>query len=339
MSLPAHVPLVIATRNNHVERVHYGSVAVMDADGSLLAYAGDPHVFAFTRSTLKPFQAIAFVHDGGPEHFRFTDAQLALICASHSAEPAHIDAVTDMLAKIGVQESDLRCGVHLPQRYNENNWPAPGSVFDQRHHNCSGKHTGFLGYCTMHGAVLSQYLERDHELQRRIAGVVSNLSGIDETALWFGIDGCSAPNYGMPLARLALMWARLSNGIGINNLGDSTALKRIYAAMLKYPFMVSGTGRCDLDLAQASGGDLVAKAGADGLHAINVCSKGLGIAVKVADGNMSAVYAVSISVLEQLGLTLESQNEALTEWANPRLLNARGTQVGELKSIVKLTWN
>ncbi|WP_233835518.1 asparaginase [Paraburkholderia sp. ZP32-5] len=338
MTFPSHVPLVVATRNAHVERIHWGSVAVVDASGTLLAHAGDPHAWVFSRSTLKPFQALPFVRDGGPNHFGFTAAELALSCASHGGEDIHVDAVTSMLAKIGVAESDLRCGVHMPDHYGENDLPPRGSVFDQRHHNCSGKHAGFLGYCCMHGYARESYLERDHELQQQISGEVARLAGLPASELWFGIDGCSAPNIGMPLSRLAMMWGKLATGVSGADAPTDAALERIFSAMAAHPKMVSGTGRCDLALAEASNGDWVAKVGADGVHTIGVRSSGIGVAVKMADGDFSAVYATTIAVLQQLGLPLETEGTALAKWADPVLRNVRGAAVGQLKATVQLTW-
>jgi L-asparaginase II len=338
MTLPSHVPLVVTTRHGHVERIHWGSVAVVDADGALLAHAGDPNAWMFSRSTLKPFQALPFVRDGGPDHFGFTDAELALTCASHGGEDMHVDAVTKMLAKIGMAESDLRCGVHMPDHYSENNLPPRGSVFDQRHHNCSGKHTGFLGYCCMHGYARAGYLERDHELQQEITRGVAALAGLPDSELWYGIDGCSAPNLGMPLARLAMLWARLATGTSGQGAATDAALARIFSAMTAHPAMVSGTGRCDLALANASGGDWVAKVGADGVHTIGIKSTGVGVAIRIADGNFDAVYATTLAVLKQLGLPLETEGTPLAKWADPVLRNVRGTAVGQLKATVQLTW-
>ncbi|BAO94136.1 asparaginase [Caballeronia insecticola] len=338
MTLPAHVPLAVASRNKHVERVHWGSVAVVDAAGSLLAHAGDPYASVFSRSTLKPFQALAFVRDGGPDHFGFTAAELALTCASHGGEAVHVDAVTSMLEKVGATESDLRCGVHMPDCYGEHNLPPRGATFDQRHHNCSGKHAGFLGCCAMHGYARGQYLDRDHELQRRIAHDVASLADMREQDMWCGIDGCSAPNYGMPLERLAGMWARLAAGASHCGADTDAALSRIFAAMAAHPLMVSGTGRCDLALAQAARGDWVTKVGADGVHAIGIRSRGIGVAVKIADGDFAAVYATTIAVLRQLDLPLEREGALLEKWADPVLRNVRGTPVGQLQSTVKLTW-
>lgn len=57
------VPLVETTRgadgaSAYGENVHEGAIAVVDASGTLLYSAGNPHYLAFTRSALKPFQAL-----------------------------------------------------------------------------------------------------------------------------------------------------------------------------------------------------------------------------------------------------------------------------------------
>jgi L-asparaginase II len=101
-----------------VDAVHYGSIAVVDRDGNLLHAAGDPAFLTMTRSALKPFQAMPFVADGGVERFHYTQAQVALLCASHSGEPRHVDAVAGMLAAAGNTAADLQCGTHAPGFYD-----------------------------------------------------------------------------------------------------------------------------------------------------------------------------------------------------------------------------
>jgi len=336
MTHPAHIPLVVATRNEHIERIHWGSVAVVDTSGALLAWCGDPQAYGFSRSTLKPFQAIPFVRDGGPAHFGFTEAELALACASHSGEDAHVVGVSSMLAKIGALESDLRCGVQLPLQYGDGNLPPRGSVFDQRHHTCSGKHSGFLGYCCLHGYERTTYLESGHALELDIAREVSALSGLSQADLWFGIDGCSAPNIGMPLSRLAMMWARLAGADSHGGAIQDAVLSTIFSAMAAHPQMVSGTGRCDLAITLASGGDCVAKAGADGVYTVGVRSRGWGIAVRIADGNPSALYVAVVAVLIQLGLLDDAGLSSLAYWQDPLLRNARGLAVGQLRAELQL---
>ncbi|TPG75836.1 asparaginase [Pseudomonas arsenicoxydans] len=337
MDFPAHVPLAVATRNQHVERIHWGSVAVVDTEGALLAYAGDPGAMMFSRSTLKPFQAVPFVRDGGVEHFGFSDDQVAVMCASHSGEASHVNAVSSMLAKIRHEVTDLGCGCHLPDFYSADNLPPAGFHFDQRHHNCSGKHTGFLAYCRLHGLASDSYLAPDHPLQRDIQRVVTSLSGVPENQFWAGTDGCNAPNLGMPLSRLALLWARLASGDAGSDASLSAVLQRLFDAMRRNPQMVSGTGRSDLGITLASNGDWVAKTGADGVQTVGIRSRGLGVAVKVSDGDFPTVFAITIAVLKQLGVLEQgSDNPLLAPWADPALNNCNGAPVGQLKATVQL---
>src|SRR5690242_18261373 len=112
--VPAHAPLTEVLRGHAVESRHFGAVAVVDRSGQVVKAAGDPYTLAFTRSALKPLQALPFTAGGGPERFGFSEAQVALMCASHSGEPRHVAAVADMLARCGRSEADLQCGTHAP---------------------------------------------------------------------------------------------------------------------------------------------------------------------------------------------------------------------------------
>ncbi|WP_455926727.1 asparaginase [Pseudomonas capeferrum] len=333
MLIPAHIPIVVVTRNTHIERIHWGSVAVVDAAGASVVHVGDPDAYVFSRSTLKPFQAVPLVRDGGHRHFGFSAAELAVTCGSHSGEDFHVAAVTRLLEKIRKSEADLRCGCHLPIQYGEHNLPPRGSTFDQRYNNCSGKHAGFLGFCSLHGHN-QNYLDSDHPLQVDIRNGIARLANLPLNQLWSGVDGCSAPNYGMPLSRLAMLWARLATGdSGIDNDHDS-ALSSIASAMASHPEMVSGTGRCDHAIAQASKGDCIAKVGADGVYTIGVRSRGLGVAIKIADGGLGPLYTTAVSVLLQLGLI--DGHELLTPWVDPPVRSMAGECVGQLRTTLKL---
>jgi len=135
-------PLFETTRGELVESVHYGSIAVVDSNGKLMASQGDPKTVAFLRSSAKPFQALPFVEHGGVEHFNFTLRELSISCASHEGSDMHVQAVADMQKKIGIDESLLQCGAHMPGDVNafrslivHNASPTP------IRNNCSGKHT------------------------------------------------------------------------------------------------------------------------------------------------------------------------------------------------------
>jgi L-asparaginase II len=326
--LPGHVPLLAITRGHTVECVHYGSVAVCDLRGDPVAGRGDPRSLNFTRSALKPLQALPFVEDEGPARFGFGSHEVALMCASHSGEPVHIRVVQRILARIGAREADLQCGCHTPLYYTATGEPVPPGVrFGALYHNCSGKHAGFLAYCREHGHRFADYLAPDSPLQTRIRNTVQRVAG--SVPIESGIDGCSAPNYALPLVTLAHFYARLA-------AGQEPALAALRYAMLRHPDLVSGTGRFDLELAQAGGGDWIGKSGADGVQAIGVRSRALGIAVRVADGNARALHAVTAEVLFQMGLLPRPADSPVARMFRPVLTNYRGQEVGRFVPLFEL---
>src|SRR5215211_3959704 len=101
-------------RGDLVESVLRGSVAVAGARGELLAWAGEPEVPLFFRSSAKPFQAVPLVASGAADAYGFTTEELALASASHNATERHQAVVASMLRKAGLQESDLQCGIASP---------------------------------------------------------------------------------------------------------------------------------------------------------------------------------------------------------------------------------
>ena len=331
---PAHVPLAEVLRGRAVESVHFGSVAVVDSSGNVLRAAGDPFTLTFTRSALKPLQALAFIAGGGAERFGFSDAQVALMCASHAGEPRHVDAVADMLARCGCSSGDLQCGTHAPGFYDARGDVPPPPPYSTLQHNCSGKHSGMLAYCVQHRQPIGDYLAFDHPLQQAIRRAVSKFTAVAEKRLVAGIDGCSAPNYAVPLASLATAFARLATADVDSDYGR--APRTLANAMIAHPEMVSGELRSDLALMQAGRGDWVTKIGAEGVQAIGIRSRGLGIAIKVADGQKRGLYPAIVAVLDQLGVVDAVARPILERWRVGTIRNYRGTVTGEIRPAVEL---
>ncbi len=330
-----HTPLIELTRGGTLECQHFGSVAVSNAQGQLLAFAGDPHWLTFTRSTLKALQALPFVQAGGPAKMGFNTEQIALLCASHGGEDMHVAQVQGMLDKSGLDYKALRCGCHVPGFFTLRDIAPPqGLAFDERHNNCSGKHAGFLAYCVQHGLTLDDYIAPAHPLQQAIRRDVARATGTAESDLKMGIDGCSAPNYAMPLVNLARGYARLASGARDAEFGDSFAL--LSHAMTTHPEMVSGTQRSDLAFMQAGGGDWVTKVGADGVQAVASKSRGEAFAIKIIDANKPALFAATVEVLDQLGWMDDAQRAALAPWRAQAIVNARGMRVGERQAVFRL---
>jgi L-asparaginase II len=334
------VPLVETTRGYsatgyHAENVHLGSVAVVDSAGELLWSAGDPEFMTFTRSALKPFQALPFLLADGPARCAMTPSELALLCASHSGESKHTTAVEQILSKIGLDHSHLECGCHAPLYYDSVNLPVPaGQQWTSLHHNCSGKHSGFLAWCRLHNQPTVGYVDPAHPLQQTIRATLADAVQLDAAAMPIGLDGCSAPNYALPLSRLAHLYARLAQGAADPRLG--APMGDLFDAMTGHPDLVSGEARCDLAYMQAGGGDWVSKVGADAVQTIGIRSAGIGIAIKIADGATRSLQAATFSVLDQLGLLDARRRELLDPYRQPELKNVRGSTVGHIRSVFTL---
>ncbi len=324
-------PLIQTERGGLAECVHFGAVAVVDAGGRLLASAGDAQRLTFTRSTLKPFQALPFMEAGGAEHFGLDDPQLALLCASHNGEDCHVAQVDRLLAASRLGYKRLQCGCHTPY-FVELGVKGPGAPYDERHHNCSGKHAGFLAYCVQHGLALDNYLAIDHALQRAIARELMRVMELQSHEMAVGTDGCSAPNYAVPLSRLALGYARLAAGSG----ACGASLARLSQAMRSHPDLVSGSGRNDEAFMRIGRGDWVSKVGADGVQAIGSCSRQTGLAIKIADGSKPALFAAAVEAMDQLGWLDAQQRQALQPWRAADIRSIKDEQVGLRRPVFTL---
>ncbi len=333
-ALPHHVPVTVAYRGGHPENIHHGSLAVVDAQGHLLASVGDVEAPLFTRSSLKPFQAMPLIAQAA-DRYDLSEADVALLCASHSGEPMHVERVATLLAKIGASEASLACGTHAPFFFGATGaTPEPGARFNRLHHNCSGKHTGMLLLAHALGTSQAGYLDPGHPVQQQIAASVSHFSGVPIDHLVRGTDGCSAPNYALPLRALAHAFARLTRQEPDPVYGH--APQRIARAMSAHPELVSGQGRNDLALMRAGRGDWVSKVGADGVQALASFSRGIAIAAKVSDGQLRPLMVAFVSALEQLGWLDDRARADLAVLIPPPLRSAAGIEVGEMRAVLEL---
>jgi len=324
-----HVPLIARTRGGLPECVHYGSIAVVDAAGATLAALGERFDPQFTRSTLKPLQSLAFLREDGAARLGIDSCELAMLCSSHSGEDMHTAVVRGFLERAGAAPRDLRCGCHEPFYFSATGEPAPmGAHWSPLHHNCSGKHAGFLACCRLRGLPFAGYLDPAGPVQERVRSIVREYAAGDPLAE--GVDGCSAPTFALPLPRIAHVYAQLA-------AGRREELRPVLHAMSRHPELVSGTGRFDLAVARHGRGDWVAKGGVDGIFCIGVRSRGLGIAVKVADGAPRAVHALAVEVLHQIGLIEDPTVGELSPHWRPRIRNAAGLPTGGYEPLFRLT--
>lgn len=325
---------VSVIRGGVVESVHRVSVAVADAEGRLVARAGDPTLVTFYRSAAKPIQALPLVEDSVVERFGITAEELAVCCASHSGERAHVEVVVSLLRKVGMPEDALECGPHAP--FHEESAAAlvrSGGEPRAIHNNCSGKHAGMLALAAAHGWPAAGYHRAEHPVQRRMRAEISRWSGVPESELGNAVDGCGVPTFAVPLHRMATSFARFAAAAA---RGEPAA--RVVAAMTGYPYFVAGTGRLCTALMECAGDRLFVKLGAEGVYCAGVPGRGLGVALKVEDGANRANEPALVRVLARLGLLDGGDLERLAKFAEPELGNTRGEVVGEVRAEFELEY-
>ena len=321
--------VVEVMRGPVLESRHRVHAAVVDAEGRMRGWVGDPEMVTFFRSAAKPFQALPIVADGAMDRFGITLEELALCCGSHSGEPRQVALVEGMLHRLGLDGEALACGPQPPLGA-----PARDALRElgleptRVHNNCSGKHAGMMALARGHGWDPAGYEKAEHPVQRRILSEMERWVGLPVEALALGTDGCGVVSFALPLRSMALGYARLARAARI---GDREPTY-VVGAMAAYPEMVAGEGRICTDLMRRTGGRVVAKIGAEGVYCAGVPGAELGVAVKIEDGAQRAAAPAILSILRQLDLISEDDLGALFRHAYPELRNTRGEVTGEIRA-------
>jgi L-asparaginase II len=344
-----YAPLVELTRGGIVESVHFGALAIADTRGRLIASYGDPYVVTFLRSSAKPFQALPLVETGAAQAFNLTPRELALVCASHRGLDMHAETAAALQARIGASEADLLCGTHeVGDPATARRLARQGLAPLPNRHNCSGKHSGMLVLARHHDWPLADYVNPRHPVQQLILSTFAELCGLPPADVVVGIDGCSAPNFAVPMVSAAAAYARLADPTRLPHR-RANALRTLFYAMTAYPEMVCAPGTFDTELMRRRPGLLVAKGGAEGYQGLGLAanalrpgSPALGIALKVSDGAGRAVHLAVLEVLRQLGLLEEADFDALAEFGfghHLTLRNQRQLAVGEARPVFTLDYS
>ncbi len=330
-------PLTVESVRGHlVETVHRVSAAIVDVDGRLVARAGDPDLLSPMRSVAKPFQAVPVVADGAFERFGMTTEELAMTCASHSAELRHIEIVRSLLRRVGCEEGDLVCGPHasLAAELAVGELVPPDRSADERPSslasNCSGKHAGMLALARHHGWDVRGYNRATHPVQQRCRHEVARWTDIPADRLGEAVDGCGVVCFGGPLRNIGLGFARIARS-------DDLSARQVVAAMWAHSGLVAGRGRLCTALMTSYAGRVLAKVGAAGLYGLALPEPGFGIALKVEDGNARAAMVATVRILAELGLE-PSPADQCRRFGEIAVLNTRGEPVGIVRAVGSLAF-
>ncbi|MGH6867090.1 MAG: asparaginase [Methyloceanibacter sp.] len=325
--------LVDVFRGALVESRHCGAIAVSDSEGGLLLSLGDVERPVYPRSAMKALQAIPLVESGAADAFGLEAEELAVACASHSGDQQHLEAVTRLLGKAGLDESYLVCGAHWPisERTTRELLAArhrPRPI----HNNCSGKHAGMLAAAVHLGLSPRGYEKPDHPLQITIARILSETCGVPLEQTHRGIDGCSLPTIAVPLAALARGFARLATGERLPQTRAAT-MRRLFAACFAAPVLVAGEGRFDTIVLRGLAPSVLTKGGAEGVHCAALPEVGLGIALKIDDGTKRGAERAMGEVLAAL---VPAAQKVLAAELAGEMHNWRGLAVGRIAASAEL---
>ncbi|UWQ17729.1 asparaginase [Jannaschia sp. M317] len=319
------VELVEVTRGGRVESVHRGRAVICDGSGAVIEAWGDPDAVIFPRSACKMMQALPLLETGAGRDL--TDRHLAFVCASHRGQTRHTELAAQWLSDLGLGESDLRCGVHLPYHVpSAHALIHAGEAPCQLHNNCSGKHCGFL-MLGQHLGAGPDYIDPDHAVQRAVRAAFEEVC--EEESPGYGIDGCSAPNFAIRLSAFAAAAGRFARAREDASAARTRAMARLVSAMRAHPELVAGDGGACTDLMRATGGKAAVKTGAEAVYLAILPELDRSIAVKISDGTTRAAEAVIAALLVRLGVLAAADPVARRLTEGP-IRNVSGLTVGSL---------
>ncbi|KAI2783859.1 thermolabile L-asparaginase [Daldinia loculata] len=350
---PLNGDFVVSTRSGILENRHLVNAAVVDATGKILYTLGDPSRITLLRSGAKPVQAVPAVESGALDQFGFEEADLALMCGTHSSEERQVERAKAMLAKSNIKESDLQCGSHPAISPVVNRaWIEKGFTPTQACHACSGNHIGIMVGAKGIGTSIVDYHTLDHPIQARIKSIIEDLTGLSPGEVKLALDGCNIYSPAAPLHSIALMYAAFAQAADDVAKASSSvsprirAMARIYNAMVRFPENIAGDGRFCTALIDAYKGALIGKGGGDGCYAIGIreseetrrlgADGSIGIALKIEDGNYAIMDAVAAEILEQLNIGSTEVRQRFDSFHRGEIKNTMGVVTGELSFPFKL---
>ncbi len=316
-------------RGRLIESSHRGALAVVDSTGIPLLLFGNATRPIYPRSAIKLLQAIPLLETGAADSLGFGDEELALACASHSGTPRHVDLARRMLSRVGLAENDLACGGHWPISDSAARALAvAGGKPGRLHDNCSGKHAGMLCVAFHRGEPTSGYETYDHPVQARVRDVIAEFTGLAPGRARAGTDGCSLPNYALPLTAMALAFTRIATGKGLSP-PRAAAARRLMDSCRRQPELVAGKGRFDTEILTLFGpSGPYLKGGAEGVHCLAFPERGLGVAIKIDDGDGRASEIVAALLLSALADPSADQKAKLSAMVDKVEKDRRGNPVG-----------
>jgi L-asparaginase II len=315
--------IVETTRGGVVEMESHVSATVTDIHGDAIEIFGNVDRPFPTRSTVKLLQAIPLIESGAADAFSVDPTEIAIACGSHNGEDAHAAVVENWLERLDLDQSDLQCGAAMPIIESiAESYAARGGHPTRARHNCSGKHCGFLTLSSQLGANPTEYLDPCGVVQRMVLSSIEERCRVKLDSGDLVGDGCGSPTACLSLSSLARGWATLLES------RPTQGAARILEAITAHPWYLAGTFRYDTRTIEITGGRVITKVGADGLHVAMLRDAGIVVATKALDGSRVAAQVALTELVGRLGGLPLVQVEAIPR---PVVTNDSGAPVGEIR--------
>ena len=323
--------LVEVYRGDVLESFHRGVVCIVNERNEIVFSTGDPQQVCYPRSAMKLLQVLPLIEHGGIDRFGFTLQEIAVMCGSHNAEPEHIEAVSSILNKIGLDKDALNCGPQYPSsKKDANELIRHDRKPHHIHNNCSGKHAGMLAMCALMSWPPGDYINPQHPLQQLIMETCSKLYEYPKEKMTTALDGCSAPVYSVPVYNQAVAYKNLAGNAAFS-ASLQQACKVVLDAVSAYPFMVAGSKRYCTDMMNITAPAIVGKTGAEGVFCMSFTEQKLGVCIKIDDGKMLPQYNVAQAVVNASGLFTPEQLQPLQHYLRNDITNFNKLLTGEIR--------
>ena len=322
-------------RGHRIETIHRGSFALVDMHGTLQWGVGNFRNKVFPRSSAKVFQALAALNEDIIDEYHLTEQEIALLVSSHNGEDIHVETVKAIAEKAGITEKDFMCGHDYPW-YKKDCLSTKFTQPSSFHHQCSGKHVALLMLAQKCGYTLHSYHEEHHNVQQRIIGLLEMMCDYHIAEKDSAIDGCSIPNWSLPLINLALGYAKFGTGEYLAEKTKKNAHK-IMQSVWNNPLMIGGSNRHCSKIAKELKNHAFAKIGADGVYGAAFPEYGLGLAIKIDDGSAKASEVVLNHIMDKIGVLDDANIQHKDSWLRPKVNNIQGFETGYWRSTIDQT--
>jgi len=322
------------TRSNITESVHTSKLLIVDNKNNIIISSGDDEDYIYPRSSIKVFQALPFIQTNAEKRFNLNRKSIALSCSSHRGEAFHIKELEKWIAKIGVNKNILKCGIHNPlnliaseQMQRLRKYP------NQLHNNCAGKHLAMITSCIINNYNKKNYLDFNHPHQISIRKIFEKFSNDKIKRKYFGIDGCSAPQYAFKIKKIAHMLTNLNKSY--NDLFDySNEVKKLINSIIANPKYIGGSDSLDSKIMMITNKNIFCKGGAEGVFLFTDLKKGISGVIKIVDGNERATPYLIYELFKKLKIMKKNELLKLEKFCKFDLTNHARIVVGRVNAKV-----